>query len=132
MAFTTEQRDRLWAGAVADGSGCWPWRGASSSGDGKMSIAGRTRRGHRVAYEIVKGPIPDGLTIDHLCRNRRCINPEHLEAVTNRENVLRGEGLSAQNARKTHCPQSHQYTYANTAIDRRGKRYCRTCRGQTV
>lgn len=76
---------------------------------------------HRVAYETWVGPIPDGLTIDHLCRNRLCIEPTHLEPVTNRENIQRGG-----NSLKTHCPQGHPYDEVNTA-SRNNRRYCRTC-----
>ena len=81
---------------------------------------------HRAAYEVRIGPIPDGMVIDHLCRNRACINPAHMEPVTNRENVLRGTGPSAQHARKTHCNYGHAYDDQNT-MHRRGRRHCRKC-----
>ena len=89
-----------------------------------------TAYAHRLAYELVKGPISDGLQIDHLCRNRACINPDHLEAVTQRENILRGEGVAALNARKTHCPQGHAYDEENTLIltgRQAGARRCQIC-----
>ncbi len=86
--------ERLWAGALADGTGCWVWqRGLNKQGGtgyGHIRSGEKRLLTHRVAYELVKGPIPDGLQIDHLCRNRRCINPDHLEAVTNQENCQRG------------------------------------------
>lgn len=95
---------------------------------------GRTRRAHRVAYEILIGPIPAGLQLDHLCHtrdlscpggneclHRRCINPHHLEPVTSRENTARGG-----NSRKTHCANGHEFTPANTRIEQ-GKRSCRAC-----
>lgn len=81
---------------------------------------------HRVAYTEMIGPIPEGLTLDHLCRNRACWNPDHLEPVTNRENILRGTAWSAVNARKTHCPQDHEFTPENT-IYWNGQRKCREC-----
>lgn len=120
---------RLWSGARADGTGCWLWqRCRTSSGYGLINIRGRNRRAHRVAYEIVKGPIPAGLTIDHRCRGRACINPDHLEAVTNRENVMRGDTIPARNAAKTHCLNGHPFDEENTQVSAAGHRRCRTCR----
>lgn len=82
---------------------------------------------HRVAWETLRGPIPDGMQLDHLCRQRACWNPDHLEPVSPRENVLRGVGITAMNAKKTHCPQGHPYDDANTGITSTGKRRCRAC-----
>ncbi len=82
---------------------------------------------HRAAYELYVGPIPEGLTIDHLCRNTLCVNPAHLEAVTMRENILRGTGPSAQAARKTHCLRGHPFDDGNTLFRATGKRVCRAC-----
>lgn len=87
---------------------------------------------HRFTYRFLKGPIPDGLHIDHLCRNRACANPDHMEPVTCAVNVLRGEGLCAQNARRSHCSNGHEFTPENTQMVLRsnGKQYrrCATCR----
>lgn len=81
-----------------------------------------------MSHELHKGPIPEGLVIDHLCRNRGCVNPDHLEAVTQRENILRGEGLAAANARKTHCPKGHPYSGENLyVVPSSGRRQCRIC-----
>ena len=104
--------------------GCWEWFGAKSpAGYGTISWLGRDRPTHRVAYELLVGPVPDGLQLDHLCRNRACLNPEHLEPVTNRENTRRG----LLGVLKTHCKHGHEYTTENTRITPEGKRVCRIC-----
>ena len=84
------------------------------------------RYAHRLSYLIHRGPIPDGLDIDHLCRTPACVNPDHLEAVTRRENVLRGDTITARNAAKTDCPQGHAYDGPNTH-HRASGRSCRAC-----
>jgi HNH endonuclease len=103
---------------------CWLWLGLlNGSGYGVFSMNGRTVMAHRVAYERQNGSIPPGLEIDHLCRNRTCVNPVHLEPVTGRVNTLRSTSFTALNARKTHCPAGHAYDRTNTF----GRRGCRTC-----
>lgn len=111
-------------------SECWVWTGRlNSAGYGRIRYEGKCQRAHRVSWQMHHGPIPDGLTLDHLCRNTACVNPAHLEAVPQRVNVLRGVSPMAVNARKTHCINGHEFTPENTARRKswsRG-RMCRTC-----
>lgn len=110
---------------------CWLWTGYRKASQGYgffyVSMSEPIVTAHRFSYRLNVGPIPAGLQIDHLCRNKGCVNPSHLEAVTSRENTLRGIGISALNALKTHCPQGHPYSFENTLVDAKRKRYCRTC-----
>jgi hypothetical protein len=125
-----KRRRALMAKIRVEPSGCWIWTGNKIAGGyGTMRVGGKRREYvHRVSYRLHKGPIPDGYHLDHLCRQRLCVNPEHLEAVLPRVNILRGVGATAQHARKTHCPRGHEYTPENTITPagRRGRR-CRTC-----
>jgi len=108
---------------------CWEWSGGTNNGYGRFhhtSIG--SVYAHRLAYEMVRGPIPDGLSIDHLCRNTRCVNPDHLEAVPIKENILRGTSPSAQHAIKTHCVAGHLFDDENTYRPARGGRECKACR----
>lgn len=117
--------DRFWSlVAKADGQ-CWEWRGAKTNqGYGTFARTHGTRVAHRISWELTRGPIPDGLTIDHLCRNRGCVNPSHLEPVTNRENVLRGEGITAHLARTTACAKGHP----KSENRRKGHPGCEVCK----
>lgn len=118
---------------------CWLWtKGLSQDGYAKTKIAGRTLVGHRAVYELLVGPIPMSLDLDHLCHDpqscalgsecphRRCVNPAHLEPVTPAANIARGGGLAPTNVTKTHCPQGHEYTPENTRVSR-GRRQCVQC-----
>ena len=106
---------------------CWIWKGhLSSKGYGLVWNRGRNERAHALTYKLLIGPTPKGLEPDHLCRVRNCANPFHLEFVTHKENVLRGEGLCAKNAKKTQCINGHPFTLENTILTGIG-RACREC-----
>jgi len=104
-------------------SGCWIWNGASSNANGLTYGYYRLRKSHRVAYEKYVGPIPENMDIDHLCKNTLCVRPDHLEAVTHRVNILRGNSPGAINARKTIASCGHPFT-GHDGI----RRYCKPCR----
>jgi hypothetical protein len=112
-------------------SGCTVWLGATSNGYGITSIDGANRLAHRVSYELAKGPIPAGLEIDHKCKVRCCINPDHLEPVTGWENNRRSGSPSAKNLVKTHCDHGHEFSTENTRLYQ-GKRLCRACDREKV
>lgn len=124
-------RDRFWPKVQkgADPDSCWWWTASKSRGYGYIGSGRKLLLAHRLAYEWLVGPIPDGYQIDHLCRNPACVNPAHMEPVPQRENLIRGIGFAGINARKTHCNRGHEYTEANTyhPPGRPGWRSCREC-----
>ena len=123
--------ERFWPKVdVSHPLGCWEWIAyVNPKGYGDFNVSGRPVHAHRVAYELLRGPIPDGLHLDHLCRNTSCVNPDHLEAVTPADNALRGFGVLAKHARKTTCARGHVFTAENTSLTKLGRR-CRTCHRQ--
>lgn len=119
--------ERLWARVQkADEPGCWLWLGAvNENGYGRMGAGGRsdgTPYVHRVSWELERGPIPEGMTIDHLCLVKTCVNPAHLELVTLAENIRRAK------RRLTHCKHGHEFTEENTYWRKECRRMCRACR----
>lgn len=127
-------RDRILALVETSEAGCWEWLGSrGANGYGRLTIGSRsdgsrrTALAHRVAYQEFVGPVPDGLELDHLCRNRACCNPAHLEPVTRRVNNLRGESVAAKMARQKDCKRGHPLSGDNLRINSRGARLCVTC-----
>lgn len=116
-------KQRFWE-KVDKTDGCWEWKACiHRSGYGQFSVNRKKKAAHRVAYEMIIGEIPEGLELDHLCRNRSCVNPAHLEPVTHKENMQRSE-----QATKTHCVRGHAFDADNTQVRNNGKRRCLACR----
>lgn len=130
--LTNRQIVHFWR-RVNISDGCWNWCGRiSNSGYGQFSWLSHVGRlngySHRISWELLRERIPDGLTIDHLCRNKHCVNPAHLEPVTGRVNNLRGDNPPAQNARRTHCKYGHEFSGDNLWVNSHGYRTCRACK----
>lgn len=120
--------DRFWSKVDKSGD-CWEWTAATSGGYGRFGMDGRSWRAHRVAYILILGEFPEGLELDHLCRNKRCVNPAHLEPVTHHVNVLRGECPSARRARRTLCIRGHALGPVR-AYPSGAKRQCDICEAE--
>lgn len=119
--------DRFWA-KVDQSNGCWLWKASlDRKGYGQFRLNGKMRRAHSISYELTVGEVPDGLVLDHLCRNPKCVRPDHLKPKTQRENVLCGTSFASINYAKTHCIHGHEFTKANTYIRPYGARDCRAC-----
>lgn len=132
--MTERDEARFWAKvALPNEQGCMLWTGEPDlRGYGHFTVGYSQWYAHRVSYVLANGPIPEGLQIDHVkargCKNKHCVAPLHLEAVTQRENLLRGSTITAANAAKTHCLKGHAFDVANTYRTPRGSRQCRACK----
>lgn len=130
MTSLPAHEERFWSKVeVVD---CWTWTAATAGkGYGKYSVKVHNKwtypYAHRYSWELLVGPIPEGMTLDHLCKNRLCVNPDHLEVVTRGENTLRGASPPAKNLLKTHCPKGHEYSEENTRRTK-GGRLCIECK----
>lgn len=119
--------ERFFEHVTEDAHGCWIFDCLTDAGYGQFQDDNEHHVAHRWSYELLVGEIPPGLTLDHLCRVRACVNPWHLDPVPHRVNILRGEGPAAINARKTQCVEGHPFTGENTYLTPDGRRQCRTC-----
>ena len=126
--LTDAHIDKFFA-SIKSTSDCWLWNGIINDGGyGVLQAKDKNIRAHRIAYELFIGEIPSGLHLDHLCRVRHCVNPTHLEPVTQSQNNSRGDA-GLKDKIKTHCPRGHEYTIGNMRIYR-NKRHCRQCHNE--
>lgn len=126
--FILIQRRLIKLSVPEPNTGCHIWIGATTiAGYGIINIKKKILSAHRVSYFLNKGDIPDGLVIDHICDNKFCINPDHLQPKTQLDNLLRSNSASMVNLRKTHCNKGHEFTESNTIINKNGSRDCKIC-----
>jgi hypothetical protein len=133
--LSPRQVDRFWRSVNQMPGACWEWRGRVQNGYGRFvartsALTLYTHRAHRVAWELLRGPVPAGLQLDHLCRNTTCVNPDHLEPVTSWENTLRGSSPQAVAIKTNRCLRGHEFSAENTSVvvrDGRSHRRCKAC-----
>lgn len=126
--LTADQRFLRCIGNRESRKECWPWLGHTDpKGYGRFKTGGKYHSAHRMAYELLVGPIPLGLTIDHLCRNHSCVNPYHLEVVSLRENILRSDNMAGRYARRATCSRGHSFDPPNGYLRKDGARGCHAC-----
>ena len=122
--------DRFWS-KVERTKSCWNWKAATyRDGYGIFGLDGGVVRAHRLAYELLVGEIPIDKELHHICKNKLCVNPYHLEAITHREHQRKFNGLISNQLLRIHCPHGHEYNEKNTYVSKKGSRYCRICRNK--
>ena len=122
---------RVLSRITVNNQGCWEWKSPLHDGGyATMSVDDKSQYIHRLIYEYYHGQIQSDLQIDHLCRNRKCVNPIHLELVTQKENIMRGKGVGVLNSLKTQCPKGHPYTKENLIMYKDGSKKCRICHNE--
>lgn len=124
---TVIQQDRFWSKVARADIGCWEWMASTDGRYGVMRVNKRLHKAHRVSYDFLVGPVPEGMELDHLCANTLCVRPDHLEPVTHSENLRRAPLRSE----RTHCHRGHEYTEENTYWRTDGGRTCQTCRKES-
>lgn len=130
--------ERVMARVAKTETGCWQHEAPREDGYARVLVGSRSdgsrrvRVAHRVVYESLVGPVPEGMDLDHLCRNRACVNPDHLEPVSRGINLHRGETIPAAKAAQTHCINGHEFDERNTGIRPNGTRWCKACKVETV
>jgi len=115
---------------ITDGNSCWIWTGGKCNGYGSTTLKSKSYLVHIIVYEYFMGPVPEGLDLHHKCENSLCANPNHLESLTRKDHIHKGNSPFAVNARKTHCIHGHEFTFSNTYVTPDGRRQCVECKNK--